>query len=457
VNTGSKFALGALMLCLSACATVPETRKDTKLTGPEAGPLTSTSTTPKPGDAKTGAPKAATVKPEPAPVPQSLAGPERDFTRAVEVARSGELTIAETSLKALLARSPKLAPAWTNLGIVQERQGRFPDADRSYRQALALDADQEAAWDCLVRLSARTGRAPTLEAELREALTRQDSVARRTALALNLLLQRKHPAAVAEARRALQANEQHVPAMQVLAQVYAREGKYELASMVLANALAIDAKDASTLNALGLVHLGLKERPQALERFRQAAALRPDFAEARNNLGALLNEGEDYAGARVELEAAVRAAPDFATAHLNLGNAYRGEGDFPRALAEYERVLQLQPDTQDAYFNLAVLHLDLEPAGMDTLERLQKAAAFLGQYQAKGGTDERTAQYIKDAQKGIDRETRRRERERKEGLKKAAEAASAAKPPEATPTPAPPPGPPALRPGASGKVSSDVR
>ncbi|MHA7629023.1 tetratricopeptide repeat protein [Corallococcus sp. M7] len=137
-----------------------------------------------------------------------------------------------------------------------------------------------------------------------------------------------------------------------------------------------------------------------------------------------------------------------------MGNAYRGEGDFPRALAEYERVLQLQPDAKDVYFNLGLLHLDLEPAGMDALERLQKAASFLEQYKSKGGTDERTAQYLKDAQKGIDRETRRRERERKEGLKKAAEAAKA---PEANPTPASPPGPPATRPGASGKVSKDVQ
>lgn len=451
MNAGGRFALTGLVCWLSACASGPATREDTKLAGTEAAPLTAVSTSPKPD--------AAANK---APVAKSLSGPERDFTRAVEVARSGELALAEVALKALLERSPKLAPAWTNLGIVQERQGRVADAERSYRQALSLDPDQEAAWDCLVRLSARTGRAAPLEAELRQALTKQDSVTRRTALALTLLLQKKHPAAVAEARRALQGDEQHVPAMQVLAQVYAREGKYELASMVLGNALAIHAEDASTLNALGLVHLGLKERPQALERFRQAIALRPDFAEARNNLGALLNEGEDYASARAELEAAVKAAPDFASAHLNLGNAYRGEGDFARALAEYERVLQLQPDAKDPYFNLALLHLDLEPAGMDALERLQKAVAFLGQYQAKSGTDERTAQYLKDAQKGIDRETRRRERERKEGLRKAAEAAAKppagpTKSPEATPTPTPSPGPPATRPGASGKVPSDVR
>ncbi|MFP2913456.1 tetratricopeptide repeat protein, partial [Pyxidicoccus sp. 3LFB2] len=334
----------------------------------------------------------------------------------------GELTAAEAALQTLTREQPNLDYAWTNLGIVQERLGRPDDAERSYRQALAVAPEQEAAWDCLARLYGRTGRLVKLEAELRGLLeARKDSVPLRTALAITLLQQKKHESAANEAKLALKGDERHVRAMQVLAQVYYREGKHELSRMVLENARAIDATDAATHNALGLVYLALKARPQALEAFKEAARLRPDFAEARNNFGAMLNEAQDYPAAVAELEAAVRAAPDFASARLNLGNAYRGQGDFERARAEYEQVLKLRPDLADPLFNLAILYLDVEPPGVDTLERYKTVLSYFEQYEGKGGRDERIAQYVKDARKGMEREERRRERERKDQLRKAEE------------------------------------
>ncbi|GHG93720.1 tetratricopeptide repeat protein [Comamonas sp. JC664] len=413
-------------LWLSACATTAP-RPDTAAA--EAPATVSTEEAAKP----------EVIEPAPVARPADPRGAEQDFAHAVEIARRGELTAAEAALRTLVELDPKLDYAWTNLGIVQERLGKPAEAERSYRKALEAAPEQQSAWDCLTRLYGRTGRAAKLEAELRERLTSQpDSVTLRTALAITLLQTKDLAAAAAEAKLALKGDERHVRAMQVLAQVYYREGKHELARMVLENARAIDAKDGATHNALGLVYLALDSRPQAMEAFKEASLLRPDFAEARNNFGAMLNEAQDYAAAVTELEAAVRAAPDFASARLNLGNAYRGVGDFARARAEYEQVLLLMPTAADAYFNLAILYLDVEPPGMETLKRYKTALSHFDSYQARGGRDERIAQYVKDARKLIDREERRLEREQKDQLRKAAEAqkAAAAAPPEGTP-PAP--------------------
>ncbi len=416
--TGAR-ALTAVVLAsglmLSACASGPQTRPDTATAAPVTEG-TAAGTPAAEDEAGKSAAEAPLTRPEPA------RGPARDFARAVGIAHRGELTAAEAALQALTREQPRLDYAWTNLGIVQERLGRPDDAERSYRQALAVAPEQEAAWDYLARLYGRTNRAVKLEAELRTLLeSRTDSVPLRTALAITLLQQKKHESAANEAKLALKGDERHVRAMQVLAQVYYREGKYELSRMVLENARAIDAEDAATHNALGLVYLSLKARPQALESFKEAARLRPDFAEARNNFGALLNEAQDYPAAVTELEAAVRAAPDFASARLNLGNAYRGQGDFARARAEYEQVLKLRPDSADPLFNLAILYLDVEPPGVDTLERYKTVISYFEQYQGKGGRDERIDQYVKDARKGIEREERRRERERKDQLRKVEE------------------------------------
>ncbi|QRK08510.1 tetratricopeptide repeat protein [Archangium violaceum] len=424
-------APGLLLLSL-ACATTPGP-------GPEAGtdaPPTkpSDTSTPDTSTPDTGTPPAATLEKQ----------PTRDTGKKAPPA-------AESSYKTQAERRPKDDRAWTNLGIVQERMGRNDEAERSYRQALTLKPDQQAAWDNLTRLQCRTGRAAQAESSLREQLqATPGAVAPRIALVQALLCQKKLDAAATEAKRVLKAEERNVRAMQLLAQVYYRERKYELARMVLENARTLAPGEAVTHNALGLVQLALGSKPAALEAFKKASELKPEFAEARNNLGALLNEAQDHEAAARELEAAVQAAPDFVSARLNLGNAYRGLGDFARALAEYQHVLRLAPELPDTLFNLAILHLDAEPPDMDTLVRLQTSLSYFEQYRAKGGKDERVDTYVKDARKGIEKEERRREREKREQLRKAQKAEEDKKKAGGAPPPAP-------EAAGSGRVAEDKK
>ena len=88
-------------------------------------------------------------------------------------------------------------------------------------------------------------------------------------------------------------------------------------------------------------------------------------------------------------------------------------------------MIALDPTLADTYYNLAILHLDSDVPGMDTIDRYNKAIAYFALYKEKGGADERVDQYLKDAAKGIEREQRRREREKKDQLRKADAAAQA--------------------------------
>jgi len=114
-------------------------------------------------------------------------------------------------------------------------------------------------------------------------------------------------------------------------------------------------------------------------------------------------------------------------ARMNLGNAYRGKLELAKAKEQYEKVVALDPTLADTYYNLAILHLDSDVPGMDTIDRYNKAIAYFTTYKEKGGADDRVEQYLKDAAKGIDREQRRREREKKDQLRKAEKEAADAK------------------------------
>ncbi|MGA9524285.1 MAG: tetratricopeptide repeat protein [Myxococcaceae bacterium] len=363
----------------------------------------------------------AVEQPRSAPVDSAA---REAFERGVAASRAGNLTAAEAELKAAIDRDGTLAYAWTNLGVVYERRGDTSAAQSAYQKALEIEPDQEMAWDYLTRLRCRTGKASDVEARLRMRIAASPAaIGPRTALVYALIHQKKYETAANEAKKVLKADERNVRAMQLLAQVYFREKKFELAKMVLENAKNIAPHDPATWHELGLVHLALESKPQAMEAFRQATALQPDFAEANNNYGALLNEAQDYQTAVRVLEAAVAAAPEFAAARLNLGNAYRGKGDFKKAIAEYQQVLRLRPDWVETYYNLAILHLDSELPDLETIPRLKQAISLFESYRSKGGKDARVEQYVKDASKGIEKEVRRLERLEKDKLRKAEEQA----------------------------------
>ena len=126
---------------------------------------------------------------------------------------------------------------------------------------------------------------------------------------------------------------------------------------------------------------------EAVACYRRALELKPDFAEAHNNLGvALQDQGQlDEAvacyrralelkprlrrgpqqpgqcaartrGSSDEAVACYRRAlelkPDFAEAHSNLGNAFKDQGRLDEAIACYRRALELKPDLAEVHSNL---------------------------------------------------------------------------------------------------------
>jgi protein O-mannosyl-transferase len=109
------------------------------------------------------------------------------------------------------------------------------------------------------------------------------------------------------------------------------------------------------------VLLVLSRRQSALYRdaatlYADALAKDPSCWIAHNNLGALLSEQGDAADAVAHLRAAVRIKPDYADAHNNLGNALlRAPGGAAEARGEFEAALRLQPGMWQAESNLGRL------------------------------------------------------------------------------------------------------
>ena len=341
----------------------------------------------------------ATPPPPPVTLPQSLALAQTAPDQArVDLER--------------LAAAHDTAELEIDLAVLAERAGDPAGARGHYERALAIAPKNAAAWDDLVRLLARGDQAAEAVARARAS-----KGAAQDALALALLLDGQGDAAAAEAKARLHADERDVRAMQVLAEVYLRAGKNELARMVLENARALAPKDPRIAEALGRAQLALGDRASALELFQKAAALAPDFPEAHANYGALLCETEDYDAAVHELELAVRLAPDLLAAKIGLGNAYRAQGKAAEALAQYQAALAIAPKDLDATFDLALLHLDAKLPDLDTTARLQRAIALFEQFEKLGGRDPQLDDDLAQARRDLAREQHRLEREKQRALR----------------------------------------
>ncbi len=454
---------------LSSCAGARKTAP-AEVAARAGGPPGSPAAEPATPSVAAALPRSAGGSPTPASAPPARvkASPEAErqaraqFSHAVKLQELGDLEGAAAAFEAARRSGAELPWAGFNAGVMQERLGHADRATADYEATIEAFPGFAPAAQNLVRLWLRRGRPlDQLERELRARLARADGVALRVGLAEVLLSGGKNDAAEEECKKALKADEKNVPAMVALANAYAARKRFELARMVLENARQVDGTDPAVWNRLGFVELALGNRPQAIENFKTAASLRPDYSEAHANYGAILASADDFSGAAQELELAVRYAPGSAATWLDLGNAFRGLQAFEKAEAAYRKALQLDPSLNDARFNLAVLFLDVARPGLPTLQRLEQGLTWFDEFEKHGGTEPRVAAYRKDTRREIEREKKRLVREEKDRLRKEADARRRAEEERQAATAAPAPastGPaPAIVPVPAGPVSGKLQ
>ena len=103
----------------------------------------------------------------------------------------------------------------------------------------------------------------------------------------------------------------------------------------------------------------------------RALNCRPDYVNAHNNLGIVLNDLGRLDEAVASYRRALSLNPDYAELHYNLGNAYKDQGKLDEAAACYRRALNLKPAYAEAHNNLGVI--------LNDQGRLDEAAACFRQ------------------------------------------------------------------------------
>ena len=105
-------------------------------------------------------------------------------------------------------------------------------------------------------------------------------------------------------------------------------------------------------NISGASNAALKRFDAAIESYKQALRIKPDYAEVHNNMGTALSDKGDFEGAIESYKHALKIKPDYLGAYYNMGSVMKDKGDFEGAIESYKHALRIKPDYAGAYNNM---------------------------------------------------------------------------------------------------------
>jgi len=204
---------------------------------------------------------------------------------ALALMELGEIDEAAAHWKRSLELEPK-PEIYSDYGFALARLGKPQEAQSAYRKALELDPECASAHFNLAVGALQAGELAEAEGHYRTALRTKPNAETYNGLGYVLAAQGRVDEAIAEFRKAIEANPKYTPAYNNLAANSAKQGNLEEAAEYYRRSLE-ERPSASVHTDLGVVLRKLGRTDEAADEFREALALDATQQKARRNLAAL--------------------------------------------------------------------------------------------------------------------------------------------------------------------------
>ena len=119
-------------------------------------------------------------------------------------------------------------------------------------------------------------------------------------------------------------------------------------------------------NLGGVINVNLKNYDIAIDCFSKALKINPNYAEANNNMGALLKTIGRTKDSVSYFKKAIKIKPDLTNAYNNLGASYNLLGEWDLAIHNYNQCLKINPNEKDSFENLINLLTFHDPQEKDS-------------------------------------------------------------------------------------------
>lgn len=125
---------------------------------------------------------------------------------------------------------------------------------------------------------------------------------------------------------------------------------------ILATCISLQAQDAVTLYNEGVKLKNQKKVVEALDKFKKALAIRPDYTEALYEMGWCQNDLKEYTSAIANLRRARVGWPTIPKVHFELGYAFDKNGNTDSAIASLLKCIQYKSDYSLAWKQLGTIY-----------------------------------------------------------------------------------------------------
>jgi tetratricopeptide (TPR) repeat protein len=112
-------------------------------------------------------------------------------------------------------------------------------------------------------------------------------------------------------------------------------------------------ESAITLNIAGAINVELSQFELAIEYYKKAVKIRPDYYEAFYNLGVAQQNKNYFKEAIKSYSEAIKIKPNYADSFNNMGYIQHKQGQFKEAIKSYSEAIKIHPNFASAYNNLA--------------------------------------------------------------------------------------------------------
>lgn len=275
-------------------------------------------------------------------------------------ASAGDVDGALFAYERAFNRSPGNGSLLKEAGQLAYETKRYSDATRFFRRALSLDYnDQRALRGLAFALHADGSRDEAVYRYFRYLDTNRDDYDALLNLSALFLDSGEYEQAIEYSERAGRADPAKAAPLHNIALAYFNLGKFSEGEASIRRALTID-RSGDSLRLLGLLLESQDKTEEALEHYKEACSVSPQFAQAYLDVARLQGELGQYPDYLVNAQKAVELFKNddnrdgLEAAYWNLGWAYYSSGEWEKSTEASRKALDLEPNSAPPRFNLAL-------------------------------------------------------------------------------------------------------
>lgn len=163
--------------------------------------------------------------------------------------------------------------------------------------------------------------------------------------------------------------------IQELINIY-KAGNLDLAKSKVEETIELHPDSFVLFNLLGAILNGQKKYAEAVNNFKMALKINPNYAEAENNLGITYQKMEKFNKSILCFKRALKLRPNLAEAYNNLGVIFKKKGNFDESIFYLKNALKIRPMYSEALEALGAAYLYLNKH-KEGLQLIAKGSGFI--------------------------------------------------------------------------------